>query len=65
VTTNQKNLEHEEARVFLKYCQVRLLDVIDMAMRRLGLGTPMGSALSGGTGGPTRSIWTPPVKRKE
>lgn len=31
LTTNQKNLEPDEMRAFLKYIQVRLLDVIEMA----------------------------------
>lgn len=36
VTTNKKNLEPDEVRVFLKYCHVRLLDVIEMATAALG-----------------------------
>jgi len=44
LTTNQKNLEHDEVRVFLKYCHVRLLDVIDMGQKRLGASDP-GSGL--------------------
>ena len=31
LTTNEKNLEPAEMRIFLKYIRVRLLDVIDMA----------------------------------
>jgi hypothetical protein len=31
LTTNEKNLEPDEMRTFLKYIRVRLLDVIDMA----------------------------------
>ena len=35
LTTNQKNLEPDEMRVFLKYIRVRSLDVIEMAERLL------------------------------
>ena len=35
LTTNQKNLEPDEMRVFLKYIRVRSLDVIEMAEKLL------------------------------
>lgn len=35
LTTDKKNLEPDEVRVFLHYCHVRMLDVIDMAAARL------------------------------
>lgn len=35
LTTNQKNLEPDEMRVFLKYIRVRLFDEIEMAGKLL------------------------------
>lgn len=35
LTTNQKNLEPDEMRVFLKYIRVRLLDAVEMAEKLL------------------------------
>ena len=39
LTTDQKNLEADEMRVFLRYIHVRLLDIIEMAEKQLAAST--------------------------
>lgn len=41
LTTNQKNLEPDEMRVFLKYFRVRLLDAVEMAEKLLAVDSPV------------------------
>jgi hypothetical protein len=41
LTTNQKNLEPDEMRVFLKYIRIRLLDAVEMAEKLFPADSPV------------------------